>query len=269
MGAGLTSIKTFYTGKEGSRVPLVYASGWMITYPYSVKMAIWELNSAASDTCTSSTDFISSYTVSSTYSTHDYTNGECGTANDGPYCEGWHFSDFTLGDQALSKPLIMAIDNTIEMVNQPSNPVHIQYIWTFLVSNKTSNANEHVGRTKLTYPADSTQYEMRTIDYYGSNSDNLDAFIIQLGQIQNPDLASMGHDRIALVILDTTREDGATEFNVREQFKMSLYEAELGNVKRIVTDVKVYLNPSNDRYSVAFTHNSKRLPYKKTATASI
>lgn len=177
------------------------------------KMVIWELNSSVSDQCATSSDFKYVYGVDSQKGTHGYTDDTCsGSTADDAECDGWYFSDFALGDSSHARSLLVAIDDTVEMVAQPATPVHTQYIWTFLVTSKDSDSNEGVGRTKLNYATDNTEYRMTSIDYYGvSPTTKLDSFIIQVAQIQKPDLNTMGNDSLTLIILDRFEEKGGID----------------------------------------------------------
>jgi hypothetical protein len=109
---------------------------------------------------------------------------------------------------------------------------------------------------------------MTSIDFYGLQASNsLDSFIVQLNAVQKTDLSS--RDRVALVILDRVNTASVDTFNVRQSYKMTLYDASTAtNAFRQVTDTKVYMNAQNS-YSFAMTQNSKRIPFKRSSSEAI
>ena len=200
-GAGLTAIKTYYNGST----PHVYASGWLIQYDDKISMVVWELNSAVLDTCSTASNFLYSYKVDSQVNSHNYFGTECGSTDATTPCSGWFFRDFAAGDLSYSRPILLAIDDTDDMINQGNGINHSQHIWSFETAGKDGVDNQGVGRHYINVPSDSTVYHMTTIDYYGSNSNSLDSFIVQFNAVQRTDLSS--RDKVVLIILDRTETD--------------------------------------------------------------
>ena len=68
------------------------------------------------------------------------------------------------------RPLILAIDDSDDMLNQGGSSGFNQYIWAFLDVDQTTN--QGVGQISLNYPSDSTVYKMVSIDFYGLQASN-------------------------------------------------------------------------------------------------